>query len=419
MSQLRVLHHSTWNAECGIAIYAQQLVQALEQIGVQGSVEAVDIAALRCMSHAEYRSRLAALCEKAQQYDVLHIQHDYSFFSEGCFEVKRANGNFMWLLRRLAEARVPTAVTFHAELQGTDYWHVGLRRRMGRFLGEELRRKSSLYRHHWRMPRALRAAPERFRAITFSRRPQATYINGGMDPSVTRVIPLAAPRPCCEPSQIDSQEAKERLGFPRHCTLLSQFGFIAAYKGCEWAVRALELLPENYYLAMVGGRHHDSPAEPTLNRILKIWHGRDPKRLRVTGFVTDQERDLYHAATDICLAPYTWKKLTASGATSWALTSGKPVIGSSIPAFREINDVYNCMLTVYPGRVHELAWQIGRLAGSTRLQHQLTQNARSYAEDHSWDKIARQYAAQFEELAAAGRRPLGQISHAMPKSKAA
>ncbi len=206
---------------------------------------------------------------------------------------------------------------------------------------------------------------------------------------------------------------------PRHCTLLSQFGFIAGYKGCEWSVRALELLPENYYLAIVGGRHPDAPGEGTLNRILEMWHGRDPKRLRVTGFVSEEERDLYHAASDICLAPYVWQGLTASAAAGWAITSGKPVIASTIPAFREINDVYDCMLTVPPGMVHELVWQIGRLNASSKLQHQLTENAKRYAEDHCWDKIARQYATQFEELAAAGHRSVAQPRHEVPQAKAA
>jgi glycosyltransferase involved in cell wall biosynthesis len=401
MGPLKVLHHSPWQTECGIAQYTEQLIQSLERLGVAGSVHPIDTAALPNLSDSEMLSRLGKLVDEARQHDVLHIQHAYSFFANGPYVLRRVNKNFMGLLQGLADARVPTVVTLHVEPQGTESWNVGRRLRVGRFLGEKLRRKSSLYFHHWRMPAALRSDPDRFRAVTFSPRQQLTYVNTGLDPAVMRVIPLAAPRGCREVSELQTQAAKERLGLPRDCTLLSQFGFIFAHKGCEAAVRAMELLPENYFLAIVGGRHRDTPGEPTLNRILEIWQGRDPERLRVTGFVSDEERDLYHAATDICLAPYSMQELTASGAITWALTSGKPVIASTIPAFREIANAYDCMLSVPPGMIHELAWQIRRLATSPQLRQQLTRGALRYAQDHSWEVTAQRYATQFTELVAA------------------
>ena len=375
MRNLKILHFTPWDTECGIALYARDLIAALEQVGIAGAVFPVDIAAQRHMNTRQIRGRLAELCEHARQYDVLHIHHDYSFFVNANFKFRWSNANFMWLLRQLDNARVPTVVTFHVELMGMNLWEVGRRRRVGRFLGDWLRRKSALRLQNWQVPRGLRNDPQRFRAVTFSPRPQATYIAGGMDPSVMRVIPLAAPRACREVSELETQAAKERLGYPRDCTLLSLFGFVSAYKGCEWAVRALELLPENYHLALVGGRHRLAPQEPTLNRVLEIWHGRSPDRLRVTGFVSDEERDLYHVATDVCLSPYTWNELTASAAVTWGLTSGKPVVTSTIPCFDEINEAYDCLLTAAPGMVHELAWQIRRVAGSAALRQRLVQNA--------------------------------------------
>ena len=41
--------------------------------------------------------------------------------------------------------------------------------------------------------------------------------------------------------------------------------------------------------------------------------------------VEQDELDLYHAATDICLAPYIDDNLSSSAAITWALTSGKPI----------------------------------------------------------------------------------------------
>jgi len=382
-------------------------------------VRPVSTAELQQMNDAQMRAWIKSVADEAKQHDVIHIQHDYSFFANGPYTLKNSNRNFCSLLHQLDEAKVPTVVTFHVALHGMDFWSKGPRRHARRAMSAGFERKSSLYFKHWRIPHGMRSTPERFRAVTFSPRPQASHVLGGLDPSVMRQIPLAAPKPSSTVTGIDPQTAKERLGLPRHCVLMSQFGFISAYKGFEWALRGIEMLPENYYFAVVGGRHRDVPSEPTLNRILEIWQGRNPDRMRVTGFVNDEERDLYLAATDIFLAPYTWNELTASGAVTWALTSGKPVIASTIDCFREINNQYDCMLTVPPGMIHELAWQIQRVTASTKLREHLASGAARYAHDHSWEVIAGRYLKEFEEIAATHGRGAKTSSHSPQLARAA
>jgi glycosyltransferase involved in cell wall biosynthesis len=124
----------------------------------------------------------------------------------------------------------------------------------------------------------------------------------------------------------------------------------------------------------------------------------EPKRLVVTGYVTQDELDLYHAATDICLAPYIDDSLSGSAAITWAMTSGKPVIASNIRAFREINSFADCLLMVTPNAEMELAWQIERLAASPSLQSRLVENARRYAREYSWPKTAQQTADLYKNL---------------------
>jgi len=419
MSQLRVLHHSTYQTQCGIAMYAEDLMNALTAAGVQNKMCPVDTAKLAHMTDSQMRVHLKSVCEEAKQHDVLHIHHDYSFFANGPYTLKNSNRNFCSLLSQLDKANVPTVVTFHVNAHGMDYWTQGRRRHARRVMSSNFQRRSSLYIKGWRIPQRMRTSPDRFRAVTFSPRPQASHILAGLDPSVMRMIPLAAPKPTSHFAGMDTQTAKEKLGLPRHSILLSQFGFVSAYKGFEWALRGIEMLPENYHFAVVGGRHRDVPSEPTLNRILEIWTGRNPDRLRVTGFVNDEERDLYLAATDIFLAPYTWNELTASGAVTWALTSGKPVIASTIDCFREINSVYDCMLTVPPGMIHELAWQIQRVMSSTKLRQQLVTNAARFAHDHSWEVIASKYAKEFSELAASRGVVADGAPNTLPLSRAA
>lgn len=399
MRPLKVLHYSTWGTQCGIAMYTRDLVHHLEDLGVRNEVHPIDTSGVANRSPAETRGRLEQLAHAARQFDVLHIQHEYTFFADATGKLRHSNRNFMYLLGLLDRAGVPTVVTLHSQLAGDNVWHTPRRAKVGRLLGENLRRRSSLYLQNWRVPRAMRQSPERFRAITFARKVQSMYVRGGMHPSVMRVIPLAAPELQQHRTSLDAGAAKQRLGYSRDCQLLTQFGFVFAHKGCEHSIRALELLPDNYHLAIVGGRHPSAATDPTFNRILELAQGKLAGRIRVTGFVSEEDRDLYHAASDACLLPYLIDDLTSSGAVTWALASGKPVIASTISAFQHINEEYDCMLLSPPGMVHEMAWHIRRAVESDSLRQQLARNAERYVEDHSWQRIAGRYAEEFQSLA--------------------
>ena len=65
----------------------------------------------------------------------------------------------------------------------------------------------------------------------------------------------------------------------------------------------LKLLPKNYILAVIGGRHPDARADRTLNNMLCAVQARS-ERLIITGYADRETIDLYQTATDICLAPY-------------------------------------------------------------------------------------------------------------------
>jgi glycosyltransferase involved in cell wall biosynthesis len=112
-------------------------------------------------------------------------------------------------------------------------------------------------------------------------------------------------------------------------------------------------------------------------------------RVRVSGFVDAATLDLYHAATDVCLAPYHAIPISGSAALTWALSSGKPVIASRIPTFVEVAEIGQCLVLVAPGAADELAWQIGRLASDAGLRTTLVENARRFVADCSWPTVAR------------------------------
>src|SRR4051794_18443110 len=78
-----------------------------------------------------------------------------------------------------------------------------------------------------------------------------------------------------------SETAAKRADFPllkgcgENTVLLGCFGFTGSYKGIDTALRALQLLPENYHLAIFGGVHPEAiqrgvALDPYIAELLKI-----------------------------------------------------------------------------------------------------------------------------------------------------
>jgi glycosyltransferase involved in cell wall biosynthesis len=393
---LRALHFTTWKAACGIAGYAGSLVDALGGQGVLNEIRPIDRNAMRNMAAVEWRAELEAMCRQARDYDVCHVQHEFSFFTTKS-NLRDSNLNFQRTVERLGKQGTPTVLTLHTEPSFLKL-PVGIRERV------RLAIRLRLTSHAWNLGKVLRARPHMYRAIVHTRKSRAMFIDSGVPPEIIHVVPIGVDQRRGDHCQLDSAEAKRRLGLPPDCVLLSLFGFVGRYKGHEFAVRALKELPPRYHLAVVGGPHPEG-GERTVNKILRMWKGQDPERMRVTGYVPQEILDLYHAATDICLAPYIDDKLSSSAAITWALTSGKPIIASTIRAFREINEAVPCMLPVTPKCEMELAWQIERLAADPAQQRQLVENAQRYARENSWEEIAKRVVGIYGEVVQSrGRR---------------
>jgi glycosyltransferase involved in cell wall biosynthesis len=217
---------------------------------------------------------------------------------------------------------------------------------------------------------------------------RAIFVESGFDPSRTHRIPIGLTPREARLASLGREKARQLLGYPSEAVVLSLFGFIGAYKGHDLAVAALRLLPAQFHLAIVGGPHPHASGDRTLNRILKMA-ARYPElqgRVRVTGFVPPETVDHYHAATDFCLAPYR-NFGSASAGITWSLTSGRPVLASSIPTFQELQGEAECLLLFTENAAHELAWHVERLAADPRLQKELVENAATYAERYSWAHV--------------------------------
>ena len=386
---MKVLHLTTWRTPCGVADYAEHMVGHLEKLDIRGHVHALSIPDMKLMAPEEIQDVFREFLQLTPGFDLVHIQHEFSFFA-GPDGINRSIANFSRLLRLLSTTRVPIVVTFHTDPD----FKIRKQRIRGRV-------RALFYAHYWRWKVSpfFQAKHPSCRAVVHTRKSRLALLRTGFAAANVRIVPMGCPERDQAALSRPRHDAKEQLGLPTDCILLSIFGFVAAYKGHKWAVRALKILPPQYHLAIVGGLHPESVSDDTIDYVLRTWTREDQRRLTITGYASRETIDLYHAATDICLALHVpQSSFAASAGVTWALSSGKPTIATKIPSFLEINQKAECMVLVTPNAVHELSWQISKLAADRDLQARLVRNALHYAADNGWPEVTNRLVTVYREL---------------------
>lgn len=382
LENLRILHVSTWKIPCGIATYCENLTRALEAHGAINTIAPLVPSDWKYSVKDDVQQWRESILDKARGVDLVHIQHEHGFFGYGVgsrFACKR----FGELLDGLAEAQKPVVTTFHTDI--CTQQRRGLRGKWDRFRRKRLWK--SRVTHHFG------AMPGTAKAIVHSNATRFSFVRHGFPVPSVHVVP----HPCLDPKTYRStpEMAKHLLGLPSDSVLMSIFGFIGRYKGHDHAIEALKQLPENYHLAIVGGAHPES-RDSFLDSLLKSIPDELKHRVHITGWVDRETADTYFAATDVCLAPYRGDtSLSGSGAITWGLSSGRPVIASKIEAFQSVDRIGNCLFLVSPDKTSELAWAVQKLIADPSLRSKLVNNANTFSSQHSWsnsvDRIASIY----------------------------
>ncbi len=125
--------------------------------------------------------------------------------------------------------------------------------------------------------------------------------------------------------------AKAALGLAGRRVITLQ-GFMTRRKGHGIVLAALPLLPDDVVAIFAGspieGREARSDELATEARRLGV-----ADRVRFTGWVPDAELRTILAASDVALAPF--REMSASGSVSTWIATGRPIVTSGLPQFRE------------------------------------------------------------------------------------
>jgi glycosyltransferase involved in cell wall biosynthesis len=207
----------------------------------------------------------------------------------------------------------------------------------------------------------------------------------GAPPERIHVLTHGVPRPAAMPG---AAAAKRALGLEQR-RVLTLFGFLSMKKGHDIALEALSLLPDDVALLLAGDRHPDDHTDyvDRLRDSIDALGLED--RVRITGYLPEEQIPTVMAATDVALAPY----LQSSGSGSLAnlLAYGRAVVASDIPPHREIAADAPACLALFPGGdADALARQVQELLADSRVRAALQNRALAYADRHSYAEMARE-----------------------------
>jgi glycosyltransferase involved in cell wall biosynthesis len=315
---MRVAIVSTYQPRhCGIAVFSADLRAALLEADSSLAVEIVSITRGHPRSHppevvATIRQDVAsdygaAAAELGRvNVDVVLIEHEYGIFGgdEGRFVLKLAN-----------QLTVPMVVTLHTVLANPSAGQA----------------------------RTLRALCQRAALImVFTETARRMLAEQGLaELERVRVVPHGAPDELTQAAWadgVDEDIASSSLQLPSLAgrTVLSTFGLISDSKGLELAIRALPSIvashPEVLYL--IAGQTHPEvlhkEGESYRLGLQRLVHDLDlcDHVWFIDRFLSINELAMLLARTDLYLTPYRSRDQIVSGALTFAVAAGCPVVST-------------------------------------------------------------------------------------------
>ncbi|HSX00435.1 MAG TPA: glycosyltransferase [Patescibacteria group bacterium] len=383
-STLEVLHLSTHNERCGIAIYQQSIVDAMgEEEAIHNVFFDVSPNKLKLLKGAEFEAVLQKLFKQLEDFDILHIQMEYSFFNDDQLRrivdgASSKNVKILFTLHTPPHARREHSQTAIVTLNPRS-WLSALRisKARNKFIEsyiQPLKKADCL--------------------IVPSQAAMDSFVAYGVPQSLIKIIELPVPKP---EKGVDSTEITDNLQKQPGDVILSTFGFIAETKGIIPLIRSLTFLPANYKLAIIGGAHPTGLNDAFYDQACDLIYGlglRD--RVYITGYVaTDAQRDAFLRETDICIYAYdrAYYDYVSSAALNNAVANELPIVAYRNRTFEEANKVAPFITFCQSANYYEIARTVKSL--DRKEGSDLTAK---YAQAVTIEKQAKLFAEVYQQL---------------------
>lgn len=379
---LRVLHFSTHNEQCGIGRYQEMFIEAMStSSGVHNEFFPVSPNVSKAMSKLEFQEMLNQLDGYLRGYDVLHVQHEFSFF---------ADDEMGQILSRAKDIGIKTIVTVHTSpnIVYKKLRITGIGPRSWLHYARKYKRNRWLFRS---MIDPLKNADK---VLVHNNVTQESLVRLGVDEG--RIDKITIPVPVID-HQKKSTKIKESLSLKSGDIVMSTVGFLHRYKGLKEAINALCFLPANYKLAVVGGLHPFTDDVKIYDEIANLILDRNLQdRVFITGYIeNDDEMNALIRETDVCVYPYDkeYYSNVSSAALNNSFANHVPPVVYPTASFVELDEGKGNLTLTSTFSYYELARSVRELDIKKAKR-----SAIEFAEEKSYKRISQELVDIYKTL---------------------
>ncbi len=361
---MKLLMISSYRRQCGIAQYVEHLEPVLRSDpSVDLEIAALPVDLLRAggkIATRMARQIMRSIAASAAAADAVILQYEPGLFGYSELDVWRNIKSFLDASKRVI-------ITYHTFPSAR---RVSPLRAPREWLRQMYRSYSfrNIVNYSRRRPRQV------FHLVQTRRERQRLLLLGVPEANITD-LPLAflsAPQRERFASGEYRAQLLERIGV-KPKTVLGCFGFLAPYKGFDVAIDALQFLPQDTHLLIVGGIHPEGIEFGAARQkyVTKLTTQIDRLKLRErVHFLNAPGNDEFNeimAACDAVVLPYAEVGQTSSGPAALALDLSKPTYCASNKCFRELDRYSPGVLSFFEiGNHMQLAQSIQRGEGESQ-----------------------------------------------------
>lgn len=384
-NKIRVLHLSTYNEECGIGKYQENFLKEMEKYKeVHNEFYRKSLNVIKKMGPDELKQELVFLSSYVQDFDLVHIQHEFGLFSG-------AGQGIHQLIQRVKAKDKPVIITIHtapALMLSSDELTGYTPRKVAGYIKRRLKNE----RTKQKRLNPLKGADKIIALNRFTRDQLISVVGVDEKDVLLRMLPVLPL------NKQKNQKIRKIMHASDRDVILCTAGFINENKGVDHAIKCLKLLPENYKLAVLGGINPDSGNPHIYNHItdLVIELGLED-RVHITGYIQDDDQlSEYIRGCDIALYPYNpdYYRMASSDAINKSLMNNIPVIAYPAESFKEINNHTPGAIYLTPSPVY---YELVRAINSIDIEAQLAR-AEQYVTTNSYKSAAEDLVKIYKEL---------------------